>query len=41
MFSRLGLILRLALVVALFPLVVSAQSQVVRQIPLSRSGPLP
>jgi len=41
MCSRLGLVLRFALVVALLPLVVSAQSQIVRQIPLTRSGPLP
>jgi hypothetical protein len=33
--------LRIAFVVALFPLVVSAQSQIVRQVPLTRSGPLP
>src|SRR6202140_226702 len=39
--SRLAVILRVALVVALFPLIVSAQSQVVRQVPLTRSGPLP
>jgi hypothetical protein len=41
MCSRLGLVLRFALVVALLPLVVSAQSQIVRQVPLTRSGPLP
>jgi hypothetical protein len=35
------MLLRIALVVALFPLVLSAQSQTVRQVPLSRSGPLP
>jgi hypothetical protein len=38
---RLQVVLRLALTVVLFPLVVSAQSQVVRQVPLTRSGPLP
>jgi len=38
---RLKVVLRLALVVALFPLMVSAQSQTVRQVPRSRSGPLP
>src|ERR1700730_5245362 len=38
---RLTAVLRMALVVALFPLVVSAQSQTVRQVPLTRSGPLP
>src|ERR1700719_402878 len=39
--SRLTVILRIAFVIALFPLVVSAQSQIVRQVPLTRSGPLP
>ena len=38
---RTELLLRLALVVALCPLIASAQSQVVRQVPLTRSGPLP
>jgi hypothetical protein len=41
MCSRLGLVLRLAFAIALLPLVVSAQSQIVRQVPLTRSGPLP
>jgi hypothetical protein len=41
MCSRLGLVLRLASAIALLPLVVSAQSQIVRQVPLTRSGPLP
>jgi hypothetical protein len=35
------MILRVALAVALFPLTVMAQTQIVRQIPLSRSGPPP
>jgi len=41
MCSRVVQALRIAFVVALFPLVVSAQSQIVRQVPLTRSGPLP
>jgi hypothetical protein len=41
MYSHLVLLFRISLVVALFPLAVSAQSQIVRQVPLSRSGPLP
>jgi hypothetical protein len=39
--SRLIAVVRIALVSALLPLVVSAQSQSVRQVPLTRSGPLP
>src|SRR5260370_31368445 len=41
--SRLVVVVRIALVTALLPLVVSAQSQSqsVRQVPLTRSGPLP
>src|SRR5712664_2188728 len=39
--SRLMVVVRIALVIALLPLVVSAQSQSVRQVPLTRSGPLP
>jgi hypothetical protein len=38
---RLIVVVRIALVIALLPLLVSAQSQSVRQIPLTRSGPLP
>jgi len=41
MCSRSVLVLRFALAIALLPLVVSAQSQIVRQVPLTRSGPLP
>jgi hypothetical protein len=39
--SRLVVVLRIALVVLLLPLVVAAQSQTVRQVRLTRSGPLP
>src|SRR5260370_19861877 len=41
--SRLVVVVRIALVTALLPLVVAAQSQSksVRQVPLTRSGPLP
>src|ERR1700737_1802784 len=38
---RLIVVVRIALVIALLPLLISAQSQSVRQIPLTRSGPLP
>lgn len=41
MCSRFGVVLRVALAVALFPLLLSAQSQIVRQVPLTRSGPVP
>jgi hypothetical protein len=39
--SRLIVLVRIALVIGVLPLVVSAQSQSVRQVPLTRSGPLP
>jgi len=39
--SRLVVVLCLALVVMLLPLGVAAQSQIVRQVQLTRSGPLP
>src|SRR5258708_521545 len=39
--SRFVVALCLALVVMLLPLGVAAQSQTVRQVPLTRSGPLP
>jgi hypothetical protein len=39
--SRLGVVLRITLAIALLPLVVSARAQSVRQVPLTRSGPLP
>jgi hypothetical protein len=41
MSSRSVFFLRVALVLTLFPLFVSAQTQTVRQVPLTRSGPLP
>jgi hypothetical protein len=39
--SRLGVLWQLALLISFLPLIVSAQSQSVRHIPLAQSGPLP